>query len=132
MFVKSWTESKKEQPSTNLSMNYEIIPTKTFKRDFKSLFKKYRSLLDDLEEFKNELLKNPNMGDDLGNNTRKIRMAIASKNKGKSSGARVITFDVVIDFNNTDIYLLTIYDKSEQDTISRREIELLKQENGLV
>jgi mRNA-degrading endonuclease RelE of RelBE toxin-antitoxin system len=76
-------------------MNYEIILTKTFKRDFKPLLKKYRSLLDDLEGFKNELLKNPEMGDDLGNNTRKIRMAVASKNKGKSGGARVITFDVV-------------------------------------
>ena len=58
-------------------MNYEIIPTKTFKRDFKPLLKKYRSLLDDLEQFKNELLENPEMGDDLGNNTRKIRMAVA-------------------------------------------------------
>jgi mRNA-degrading endonuclease RelE of RelBE toxin-antitoxin system len=121
-----------KQPETISSMNYEIILTKTFKRDFKSLFKKYRSLIDDLEEFKNELLKNPNMGDDLGSNTRKIRMAISSKNKGKSAGARVITFDVVVDFNNTDIYLLTIYDKGEQDTISRKEVERLKQESGLV
>jgi hypothetical protein len=113
-------------------MNYEIIPTKTFKHDFKPLFKKYRSLADDLEEFKNELLLNPGMGDDLGDNTRKIRMAVASKNKGKRGGARVITFDVVVDFNNTDIYLITIYDKGEQDTISRKEIEQLKQENGLI
>jgi len=113
-------------------MNYEIVPTKTFKRDFKSLYKKYRSLLDDLEKFKNELLQNPEMGDDLGNNTRKIRMAVASKNKGKSGGARVITFDVVVDFNNTDIYLITIYDKGEQDTITRKQIEQLKQENGLI
>jgi len=113
-------------------MNYEIIPTKTFKRDFKYLFKKYRSLLDDLEQFKNELLKNPDMGDDLGNNTRKIRMAVASKNKGKSGGARVITFDVIVDFDNTDIFLITIYDKGEQDTITRKKIEQLKRENGLI
>ena len=113
-------------------MNYEIIPTKTFKRDFKPLFKKYRSLLDDLEQFKKELLKNPGMGDDLGHNTRKIRMAVASKNKGKSGGARIITFDVVVDFNNTDIYLITIYDKGERDSISRKEIEQLKQENELI
>ena len=113
-------------------MNYEIIPTKTFKRDFKPLLKKYRSLLDDFEQFKNELLKNPEMGIDMGNNTRKIRMAVASKNKGKRGGARVITFDVVVDYNNTDIFLITIYDKGEQDSISRKMIERLKQENGLI
>ena len=72
------------------------------------------------------------MGDDLGNNTRKIRMAISSKHKGKSGGARVITFDVIVDFNNTDIFLITIYDKGEQTTITRKEIEQLKQENGLI
>ena len=95
-------------------MNYEIIITKTFKRDFKPLFKKYRSLLDDLEQFKDELLKNPTMGEDSGGNTRKIRMAIASKNKGKSGGARVITFDVVVDFDNTDIYLITISTNNQE------------------
>ena len=113
-------------------MNYEIIPTKTFKRDFKPLFKKYHSLLDDLERFKSELLQNPEMGDDLGNNVRKIRMAVASKNKGKRGGARMITFDVVVDFRNTDVYLITIYDKGEQDTITRKQIEKLIQENGLI
>ena len=113
-------------------MNYEIILTKTFKRDFKSLFKKYRSLLDDLEQFKKDLLQNPEMGDDLGGNTRKIRMAITSKNKGKSGGARVITFDVVVGFNNTDIYLITIYDKGGQNTVSQKQIEQLKKENGLI
>ena len=113
-------------------MNYEILTTKTFKRDFKPLLKKYRSLLDDLERFKNELLRNPEMGYDLGNNTRKIRMAISSKDKGKSGGARVIAFDVVVDINNTDIYMITIYDKGEQDTITRKQIEQLKQENGLI
>jgi len=113
-------------------MNYEIITTKTFRRDFKPLHKKYRSLLNDLERFKNELLENPGVGDDLGNNTRKIRMAVASKNKGKSGGVRVIVFDVVVNFNNTDIYLITIYDKGEQDSITRKEIEQLKQENGLI
>ena len=113
-------------------MNYEIITTNTFKRDFKLLFKKYHSLLDDLEQLKKELLQNPKMGDDLGNHTRKIRMAVASKNKGKQGGARVISFDVVVDFNNTDIYLITIYDKGKQDTITRKQIEQLKQENGLI
>ena len=72
-------------------MNYDVKTTAYFEGNFKRLSKKYRSLLDDIEQFKKELLKNPTAGDDLGDNTRKARMAIASKNKGKKGGARVIT-----------------------------------------
>jgi len=112
-------------------MNYEIVTTEDFDKKIKSLAKKYRSLPDDLINFKKELLANPTMGDDLGNNTRKVRMAIASKNKGKRGGARVITYHVLIDVINTDIYLLSIYDKGEQDNISKSEIEYLKKINEL-
>jgi hypothetical protein len=112
-------------------MKYEIITTDFFRREFKALSKKYRSLPDDLAAFKKKLLQNPEMGDDLGHNIRKIRMAIASKNKGKSGGARIITYTVLVDIINTDIYLLTIYDKGEQDSISYQEIERLKQTIGL-
>jgi len=112
-------------------MNYEIVTTEDFDREVKSLVKKYHSFLDDLENFKKELLQNPKMGGKLGGNTRKVRMAIASKNKGKRGGARVITCNVLININNTDIYLLTIYDKGEQDSISSKDIEILKHKNGL-
>ena len=113
-------------------MNYEIVTTEDFNKNAKPLLKKYRSLPEDLENFKKELLKNPTMGDDLGNNTRKVRMAIASKNKGKRGGARVITCTVLIDVENSEIYLLSIYDKGEQASISNKEIEILKLQNGLV
>ena len=97
----------------------------------KKLAKKYKSLADDLEVLKKELIENPKIGVSLGENVRKIRMAIASKGKGKSGGARVITCDVLIDIENTDIYLLTIYDKNEQDDISYNEIIALKRKNNL-
>ena len=113
-------------------MNYEIVMTNSFKRDFKLLFKKYRSLDNDLELLKKEMLKYPEIGIDLGNNTRKIRMAIASKGRGKSGGARVITCNIVVSVSDTDIYLLTIYDKGERDSISAKEIEKMKWENGLL
>ena len=113
-------------------MNYEIITTEDFDKKVKSLAKKYLSFPDDLVKFKEELLANPTMGDYLGNNTRKVRMAIASKNKGKRGGARVITCHVLIDVINTDIYLLAIYDKSEQESISKKEIEQLKEINGVL
>ena len=113
-------------------MNYEIVTTDDFERHFKQLLKKYRSLDDDYEILIEELLKNPTMGDDLGNNIRKVRMAIAAKNRGKSGGARVITCNVLIDVVNTEIYLLDIYDKGQQDTISKQEIQQLKLKNRLI
>jgi len=112
-------------------MNYQTVTTEDFDRKVKTLSKKYRSLKADLIAFEKELLANPTMGDDLGDNIRKVRMAIASKNKGKSGGARIITCTVLVNVTNTDIYLLTIYDKGEQESISKKEIEHLRTINGL-
>jgi len=112
-------------------MNYKIVATPTFQREMKRLCKKYRSLKDDVAAFKKELAENPEMGDDLGDNTRKIRMAVSSKNKGKRGGARVITYHLLVDIEDTEIYLLAIYDKSEQENISGNEIRQLKRLNGL-
>jgi mRNA-degrading endonuclease RelE of RelBE toxin-antitoxin system len=69
-------------------MNYEIIPSKDFERNFKRLLKKYRSLKTNIADLVKELRENPAIGDNLGNNTRKVRMAIASKGKGKSGGCK--------------------------------------------
>jgi hypothetical protein len=113
-------------------MNYAIVTSNAFDRKIKPLLKKYRSLPDDLEALKQELLANPTIGDDLGNNIRKVRMAIKSKNKGKSGGARIITCTVLVSIDSSDIYLLTIYDKGEQANISSREIEDLKRESNLL
>lgn len=57
-------------------------------------------------------------GVDLGNNMRKVRMTIASKGKGKSSGARVITYHAVLTHEHIEVNLLTIYDKSELANVS--------------
>ena len=113
-------------------MNYAIVTTKDFETGFKRLSKKYRSLDRDYEILTKNLLANPTMGDKLSDNVRKVRMAIASKGRGKSGGARVITCTVLVDVVNTDIYMLTIYDKSEQDSISEKEIRNLKERNGLM
>lgn len=65
------------------------------------------------------LIKDPASCKPLGNNCFKIRMAISSKNKGKSGGARVITYVKIVD---EIVYLLSIYDKSDIDTISDGEL----------
>lgn len=102
-----------------------ISYTQEFRKQAKRLAKKYRSLAEDLQAFVDELSQNPNMGKDLGSGVRKIRMAVKSKEKGKSGGMRVITFNVIVDQTDTEITLLTVYDKSEKESISDKEIKML-------
>ena len=58
-------------------------------------------------------------------------MKISSKGKGKSGGARVISFTVIVSQQEATLNLLYIYDKSEQASISKKEIEELLRKNGL-
>lgn len=105
-------------------MTFEVVLSNSFKKEAKRLIKKYPSLRDELRELGDELALNPTLGTHLGNDVYKIRLAIASKRKGKSGGARIITFVKVVDAH---IYLLTIYNKSEQSDISDAEIrDILK------
>lgn len=97
----------------------KIASTSFFIKELKPLAKKYRSLEDDLMELAESLIENPIQGDTLSHSCFKVRLAISSKNKGKSGGARVITN---VHINNEVIYLLSIYDKSDQDTISEKEL----------
>ena len=103
-------------------MNYKIELTDNFKREAKKLIKRYASLRTEIEELGKELAENPTNGTSLGNDVYKIRLAIVSKNKGKSGGARVISFVKIID---ETVFLLSIYNKGEKDTISDKEIEAL-------
>ena len=89
-----------------------------FKRQFKRLKKKYPSLTEDLKIFSLDLRANPQQGVTLGARLYKVRMAIAAKGKGKSGGARVITYRLLATQEHIEITLLTIYDKNEIDNLS--------------
>ena len=105
-------------------MSYNVIPSTPFKKEFKRVSKKYRSLKEDVKKLIHELEANPLLGTDLGNGVRKVRMAITAKGRGKSHGARVITYTtalVNID-DEGDVILLYLYDKAERDAISKEEI----------
>jgi mRNA-degrading endonuclease RelE of RelBE toxin-antitoxin system len=97
----------------------KIASTSFFVKELKPLVKKYRSLEDDLLELAESLNENPLQGDALSHNCFKVRLAISSKNKGKSGGARVITN---IHVKDEVIYLISIYDKSNQDSITEKEL----------
>jgi mRNA-degrading endonuclease RelE of RelBE toxin-antitoxin system len=100
-------------------MSYKILPTLRFQKEVKRLLKKYPSLKNDLADLIDQLIENPELGIALGNNCFKIRLAIASKGKGKSGGARIITY---VFFKMETVYLLSVYDKSEQNAISDSDI----------
>ena len=102
-------------------MSYNVLPLPPFDRQLKRLSKKYPSLK---QEYFELIEENPEQGVSLRDNCYKIRLSIASKNKGKSGGARVIV-NIVLAENN--VYLLAIYDKSEKESLSDKELnELLK------
>lgn len=103
-------------------MSYKIESSDLFEKQFKKLLKKYVSLKSELREFRLEIMENPTMGTLLRDNVYKIRLAIVSKNKGKSGGARVIPLVKII---NETVYLLSIYNKGEKDTISESDIDAL-------
>ena len=104
-------------------MRYRIKTHQDFDKEFKRLCKKYSSLKADLSALGKSLSENP----DQGTSVRKVRMAIVSKGKGKSHGARVITYTeaIVCADNEGTVILLTIYDKADRDSISAAEIDEL-------
>ncbi|MCC8038666.1 MAG: type II toxin-antitoxin system RelE/ParE family toxin [Bacteroidales bacterium] len=103
-------------------MNVTLHYTPEFTKEVKALSKHYPSFKSDLANLQSEIKQNPKAGADLGDGFRKVRMAIASKGKGKSAGARVITYEVVIDASSSDITLVYIYDKSKRSNITKAEI----------
>ena len=103
-------------------MSFNIIAPEPFARKLKKLAKKYRSLKEDLLPLLNELETNPTLGIPLGKDCYKIRLSISSKDKGKSGGARIITYVRVI---NKSVFLIDIFDKSEQSNITEKELIML-------
>ena len=101
-------------------MPFELMPTPQFLKEVKILSRKYPSIKNDLEMLGLELIENPTKGEPLGKDCYKVRMAITSKGKGKSGGARVITCVKIV---QERIFLLVIYDKSELENIDESLIK---------
>ncbi len=114
-------------------MNYSIDTLPEFEKELKRLSKKYKSMKQDYARLLEELRANPFTGSDLGEGKFKVRMAIASKNRGKSHGARVLTYVYEIDEVSGQIILLTIYDKAERESLSAARVaELFAQAKAKV
>lgn len=106
-------------------MSFNIFPTSKFSKELKRLIKKYPSLKSEFANLISLLPENPFTGASLGENCFKIRIAITSKNKGKSGGARIITYLILRD---KSVFLLTIYDKAEKQNVTDKELkEMIKE-----
>ncbi len=102
-------------------MSYNIELSPNFKKEAKKLIKKYASLKSELANLINELELNPTLGTPLGNNIYKIRLSINSKGKGKSGGARIMTFVKVED---SKVLLFSIYNKGDQNNITDNDNDI--------
>ncbi|MBS1547945.1 MAG: type II toxin-antitoxin system RelE/ParE family toxin [Bacteroidetes bacterium] len=100
----------------------EVVVTATFKRRYKPLAKRHRSLEQDVLGLISSLEELSMQGTPLGKDCYKIRLAVSSKGGGKSGGARVITYVRLV---KGKVYLLTIYDKSDQSSLSAKELHAL-------
>jgi mRNA-degrading endonuclease RelE of RelBE toxin-antitoxin system len=105
-------------------MSFDVIPSENFQKRAKKLSKKFKSLKADLSQLSEKLSLNPLMGTSIGGNAYKIRLAVKSKGSGKSGGFRLITY---VYSPQKRVYLMDIYDKSEQSTISDKELGILIQ-----
>lgn len=115
-------------------MQYDVIPTKRFESDVQYYLKKkkFKHILDDVEEVVQELENGNLIGDAIpgltfeDNATIKVRMANTDTKVGKANGYRIIYYAVKSDY---EIYLLTIYYKKEDNMIpSNKEIEMMVKE----
>ena len=103
-------------------MSYEIIATPRFRSELKKLSKKFPSLKQEFIDLVNLLSSDPNQGVSLGHHCFKIRLAIASKGRGKSGGSRIIT---CVKIHQNRVFLLSIFDKSDRESISDTELQNL-------
>ena len=110
-------------------MNLNIKSLGCFDKDVKRLFKKYKQLPNDLKVLNNELLENPKSGIELGNGCYKIRLANSSIPTGKSGGFRIIYYHID---TNENLYLMSMYSKSELENIDDKIILNILKENGLL
>ncbi len=109
-------------------MNYKTEIYKEFSKEFKTLLKKFPSLKSDFQNILDNIEKELNLADDLGNGFKKIRINIKSKGKGSSGGGRVITYETIIAIENKLVLFVSIYNKGDYDSI---DLSILKKNLGL-
>ncbi len=110
-------------------MSFNVYTTGFFDKELKRLAKKYPSVKNDFKALVDSLKTEPKQGQPLGKDCYKVRMAITSKEKGKSGGSRVISCVKIV---AGSVFLLSIYDKGDKESISDKELDNLLGLAGLL
>jgi len=110
-------------------MSFNVYTTDFFDKELKKLARKYPSVKNEYKVLVYSLKEEPKQGQPLGKDCFKIRMAITSKGKGKSSGSRVISCVKIV---AGSVFLLSIYDKGNKESISDKELDDLLRLAGLL
>lgn len=98
-------------------MSFKVCATADFLKSLKALSKRCKSVKDDFLNLTKSLENNPYQGIELSPGIRKLRMTISSKGRGKSGGARVITYTIAISQDSGSVFLIDIYDKADYSTV---------------
>jgi hypothetical protein len=109
-------------------MSFSVYTTDFFDKELKRLSRKHPSLKGDFRALVDSLKEEPTQGQALGKDCYKIRMAISSKGKGKSGGGRVIS---CVKIMADSVFLLSIFDKSDKENISDKELDNLLKSAGI-
>ena len=101
---------------------YTVVEQELYKKAFKKLSKTYRNIDLDIKDFLQSINTKNDLGIELKSNVFKVRIKNNDKNKGKSSGYRLISYLAVI---KNELHLLYIYDKSKLVNVTEKEVDEL-------
>jgi len=97
-------------------VNFETVSR--FDKEVKKLSKKYNLIKEDLNNFVVDFDTIHKEATSIKNNLYKVRLSNSNKNKGKRAGYRIYYY---LKINDT-VYLLTIYDKSQIESINENTL----------
>lgn len=109
-------------------LGYEIQRTKLFEKLVNVLQKRFKHIESDIDGFGDNLDELSKLGVHLGKNIYKVRIANSDKNKGKSSGYRLISYLKLEDATLTYVY---IYDKSDLESLSEKQLDKIVMDSVL-
>ena len=111
-------------------MNFKIQTTSYFDAEAKRLGKRYRSFVDDLKSFRDSITEDPFQGTEIMPGIGKVRMSIETKGRGKSGGARVITFTYLVSEESGNVILLLLYDKADASSVKSNVVKKIVKDLG--
>jgi mRNA-degrading endonuclease RelE of RelBE toxin-antitoxin system len=107
----------------------EVFFTPEFKRNLRTLAKKYHSIRSDVQPLIEQIQQGEFVGNQVqgtGYTVYKVRLRNSDATRGKSGGYRVIYYLKTV----SAVVLITIYSKTEQSDISSAKIKQILSEFG--